>query len=238
MTTLHVFAGGANDGASPRAALLDTGGILYGTTAMGGNGNCSSGCGTVFAMDPASGSVTLLHAFQDDDQDGMQPVAALINVNGTLYGTTEAGGSGGVGTVFSVNVSKKTETILYSFLNNGADGNYPAAPLLDFKGALYGTTENGGSGSAYPCQNGCGTVFEIDPASGAETIVHSFDTTDGESPAAGLTNVGGTILAPRNLAAPTKAERFLISGKARPKPCWRHFASRRAAQSVMTRSRR
>jgi len=34
--------------------------------------------------------------------DGALPRAGLINVKGTLYGTTEVGGASGYGTVFSV----------------------------------------------------------------------------------------------------------------------------------------
>jgi uncharacterized repeat protein (TIGR03803 family) len=34
--------------------------------------------------------------------DGELPFADLVNVNGTLYGTTNGGGASGLGTVFSI----------------------------------------------------------------------------------------------------------------------------------------
>src|SRR5262245_35070259 len=61
------------------------------------------------------------------------------------------------------------ETILYTF--TGFDGEEPYSGLaIDAKGNLYGTTNEGGTGS---CPLGCGTVFEVTPA-GKEKVVHSF----------------------------------------------------------------
>ena len=48
------------------------------------------GCGTVFSVTP-SGQEKVLHAFAGAS-DGANPNAALIDVNGTLYGTTVHGG--------------------------------------------------------------------------------------------------------------------------------------------------
>ena len=51
-TVLYNFTGGA-DGANPWAGLVrDKQGNLYGTTAYGGNINCSGGCGVVFKVTP------------------------------------------------------------------------------------------------------------------------------------------------------------------------------------------
>jgi len=61
-----------------------------------------------------------------------------------LYGTTEFGGTYDNGTVFSVNPNTGAETVLHSF-GSGADGEYPIASLIDVKGTLYGTTEEGGT---------------------------------------------------------------------------------------------
>jgi uncharacterized repeat protein (TIGR03803 family) len=43
----------------------------------------------------------VLHSFGGSG-DGQGPYAGLINVKGTLYGTTRFGGANGVGTVFSL----------------------------------------------------------------------------------------------------------------------------------------
>jgi uncharacterized repeat protein (TIGR03803 family) len=158
-TVLHSFGGGSGDGAYPVAGLVNVNGTLYGTT-RGGGANCSAsgGCGTVFKITP-SGKETVVYGFKRDPKDGENPEAALIDVNGTLYGTTEEGGGNGVGTVFSITPSG-TETVLHSF--KGQDGYHPLAPLVSLSGTLYGTTEIGGSGSG--CEstaNGCGTVFDL-----------------------------------------------------------------------------
>jgi len=111
-------------------------------------------------------------------------------VGGTLYGTTTYGGSGtgcdlNCGTVFSVTTTG-SETVLHSF-QNGPDGSYPYAGLIDVKGTLYGTTSAGSGVTA-------GTVFSV-TTSGVETSVYNFTGTggDGESPYAGLLNVKGEL---------------------------------------------
>jgi uncharacterized repeat protein (TIGR03803 family) len=136
-SVLHSF-GGSGDGAYPSAGLLNVKGMLFGTTTGGGKTS-----GTVFAI-TTSGIETVRHSFGViGSGDGAYPWAPVINVNGMLYGTTEAGGqtnpSGTGGTVFSMTPSGK-EAVLYSF--SGApygDGASPYAGLLDVNGTLYGT---------------------------------------------------------------------------------------------------
>jgi uncharacterized repeat protein (TIGR03803 family) len=90
-TTLYSFTGTNGDGANPAAGvIMDSAGNLYGTTENGGQ--CVSGCGTVFKLDP-SGKETLLYSFTGMNGDGRDPVAGVIMDNaGNLYGTTEEGG--------------------------------------------------------------------------------------------------------------------------------------------------
>jgi uncharacterized repeat protein (TIGR03803 family) len=76
----------------------------------------------------------------------------------------------------------QTFTTLHSF--DSTDGSEPQASLVQATdGNLYGTTFDGGASSA--CTGGCGTVFKISP-SGALTTLHSFDSTDGKNPWAGV----------------------------------------------------
>jgi uncharacterized repeat protein (TIGR03803 family) len=138
---LHRFKGGV-DGAEPIADLLKVGNSLYGTTEYGGLGPCevgkSTGCGTVFVVTPSDTKAaveTVAYAFQGGS-DGAYPHAGLINVNGTFYGTTYAGGASGDGTVFSL-TSDGVETVLYSF-KGGSDGANPASGLIEVGGTLYG----------------------------------------------------------------------------------------------------
>ncbi|MGB6520103.1 MAG: choice-of-anchor tandem repeat GloVer-containing protein [Candidatus Cybelea sp.] len=196
---LYRFRGGA-DGHNPHG-LVNVNGTLYGTTTFGGGYECNDssgvGCGTVYSIS-TSGTEKALYAFKGSS-DGAFPRAGLIDVNGTLYGTTSEGGSGcnssgeeiGCGTVFSITASGQ-ETVLYRFAGF-PDGIYPAASLIDVNGTLYGTTIEGGSG-CYSSHglSGCGTVFAV-TTSGRETVLHRFGSGDGVNPVGGLIDVNGTL---------------------------------------------
>jgi uncharacterized repeat protein (TIGR03803 family) len=169
-------------GRYPASRLIYANGLLYGTTQNDG-GHTGRGDGTVFSVDPATGTRSILHVFAG--ADGAYPGPAVIDLNGVLYGTTGAGGSTGYGTVFSINPNSGAETTLYSFQNNGIDGQY-ANGLVALRGVLYGTTEEGG-------KTGHGVVFAVDPKTGAETVLHTFGGADGSLPKAGLTAIHGIL---------------------------------------------
>lgn len=181
---VHSFRGG-DDGEHPFASLIDVDGTLYGTTRDGGTNRQ----GTVFSISTA-GAEHVLHSFDfsgGSGSDGSEPYAGLIDVKGTLYGTTIGGGAYGHGTVFSISPTG-TEHVLYSFGGSASDGTEPLASLIDVKGTLYGTTEYGGAHAG-----GYGTVFSV-TTSGAEKVLHSFASgSDGASPVAGLINVKDTL---------------------------------------------
>jgi len=95
--------------------------------------------------------------FSFDGTDGAYPLAAFVQAtNRYLYGTTEAGGTSDLGTVFRITPGGKLTT-LHSF--SGADGEYPYANRLiqASNGDSYGTTFSGGA-------NGNGTVFKMTPS--------------------------------------------------------------------------
>jgi uncharacterized repeat protein (TIGR03803 family) len=195
---LNSFAGGS-DGANPQATLINVNGVLYGTTAQGGRGCVFKlfrirGCGTIFSV-TTTGMETVLYRFRGsrgDGADGAVPLASLINVKGTLYGTTAHGGSycGGIppgcGTVFSITTAG-TEKVLHSF-GARSDGEQPLASLINVKGMLYGTTFTGTSR-----RTGNGTVYSV-TTTGTEKVLYSFTTfADGNSPEAGLVDLNGTL---------------------------------------------
>jgi len=154
---------------------IDRTGNLFGTALRGGAHNF----GTVFRVSPA-GKVTVLHNFAGGT-DGSFPAGGLtIDDQGFLYGTTQAGGGGNLGTVFRL-APDGTEVVLHAFAG-GSDGADPGdRPVLHASGNLYGTTPNGG------CDDGnCGVAFKIDTA-GQETILHTFAGVDGKRPSSPLT---------------------------------------------------
>jgi uncharacterized repeat protein (TIGR03803 family) len=182
---LYSFQGG-HDGSEPTASLLDVNGALYGTTKSGGGYSdyCPGGCGTVFSI-TTTGKERVLHIFGRGGSDGEYPEASLIDVGGTLYGTTEQGGKYGGGTVFSISTTGK-EHVLYSF-NGKPNGLEPDTSLVDVNGTLYGTTSLGGNDNVH------GTIFRI-TTTGTEHVLYSFrDSHDGSDPEAGLLDVNGTL---------------------------------------------
>ena len=58
-----------------------------------------------------------------------------------LYGTTVLGGSSDQGTIFSLDLSAKTETVLYSFATTEG---YPSSGVTAIGGTLYGETYGNG----------------------------------------------------------------------------------------------
>ena len=192
LTTLHSFTG-EPDGDGPVGALIDGGGTLYGTTFTGG----THGAGTGFTIDPTTGAETVLHSFTGGGA-GLYPEAALLNVSGRLYGTAAKGGTYDAGTVFAVNPATGAVKLVYSFAG-GSDGQDPDAALIMVGGMLYGTTSGGGGATACDGE-GCGTVFSVNPITGAETVLHAFTgKPDGASPQAALLDVGGTLYGTSNI---------------------------------------
>jgi|SRR5580658_1317885 uncharacterized repeat protein (TIGR03803 family) len=151
---LYDFRGGPKGGTPVGGLALDGKGNLYGTASAGGSANQNAGNGVIFMLNIKSQQYTVVHTFTG--ADGSQPLAALVSDGqGNFYGTTNAGGAKGYGTVFELN-SAGTLTTLYSF-TNGTDGAYPYAGVtLDSSGNIYGAATRGG-------QYGWGTLFEITP---------------------------------------------------------------------------
>ncbi|MGB8907629.1 MAG: choice-of-anchor tandem repeat GloVer-containing protein, partial [Candidatus Cybelea sp.] len=144
--------------------------------------------GTVFAV-TRSGKTIVLHRFGGGPGDGANPYAGLIDVGGTLYGTTTSGGAYDDGTVFEIAASG-AETVLHSFNASGVfgsirDGLNPRAGLVNVNGTLYGDTLRGGATDN-------GSIFSITP-SGTEALIYSFGPPAGAAPAADLLNVNGTL---------------------------------------------
>jgi uncharacterized repeat protein (TIGR03803 family) len=203
-TVLYNFQGGADGDEVVGRLIFDKNGNLYGTTALGGGGTCTYGCGTVFELSPPAqkGGVwtkSIIYSFQGGTTDGSYPEAALVFDNlGNLYGTTFYGGGPncagyGCGTVFELSPPQQrgdawTETVLHTFIGpTSADGYGPSCNLIfDAAGNLYGTTGFGGTYNN-------GAVFEMSPPAvkgdpWTESVIYSFiGPPDGASPDAGLT---------------------------------------------------
>jgi len=160
------------DGAVPNGGFILSGNTLYGTAQAGG----SSGCGTLFAVNPDGTGFTNLHTFsattgsaggEGINSDGVNPVGGLILSGSTLYGTAVQGGTAGYGTVFALNTDGTGFRTLHSF-TDGSDGGYPWDALILSGNTLYGTAAVGGSSS------GNGIVFAVNTNGTGFTILHAF----------------------------------------------------------------
>jgi len=171
-TTLYNFCAQTNcaDGADAFGLLQGNDGNFYGTTVDGGtNDNCSlfqAGCGTVFKLTPG-GTLTTLHNF--DGTDGEFLFGGLVQrTNGTLFGTTNAGGtgtacSGGCGTVFGLNVG--LGPFVETLLTSGKVGE---------RFRILGSNLIGATGVSF---NGTAAAFKVVSPSEIETTVPTGATT-------------------------------------------------------------
>ena len=156
------------DGVNPDGLAMGGGGMLYGSTALGGDttdANCNpSGCGVAFALTPPAspGGVwteTVLHTFTSNP-DGAFPNPLIVGPGGVLYGSTYSGGTFGYGTLFSLTPPTSPEgswtySQLYSF-TGGSDSGNPNGLTPGPDGILYGTTQGVVGGND-------GTVFAFRP---------------------------------------------------------------------------
>ncbi|MGO8793782.1 MAG: choice-of-anchor tandem repeat GloVer-containing protein [Candidatus Sulfotelmatobacter sp.] len=188
-TLLYSFCGGYGcgtappDGAAPIGRLVYSGGYYYGTTQQGSEYDGYYNSGTIFRISP-SGKYKIMHNFSGccGTGDGESPAAGLtLGSDGNLYGTTQAGGTSGNGTVFKMTPAG-TVTILYSFASDDPNGTEPVSALIQASdGNLYGTCYSGGA-------NERGTVFRIS-TSGAIKKLYDFTLAAGNvgyNPQAGL----------------------------------------------------
>ncbi len=175
-TVLYSFCSLSNctDGGGSFAGLIfDTAGNLYGTTVGGGTHDS----GVAFELTPGSQgwTETVLYNFCSlpGCKDGGSPMSGLTRDEaGNLYGAAYAAFE------LSPGDTGWTETVLHDFTGQHGDGEGAYAGLiLDAAGHLYGQTQHGGTSKN--CDGGCGTVYELQRASGGgwkEHILHDFDT--------------------------------------------------------------
>ena len=164
---------------TPLTALFEgADGTLYGTTF--GYYDSFLYPGQIFRISPAGLFTTLLTAYELE-------AGVIQGRDGRLYGTADgmifdaAPHTWTYGYVYRVEANN-TLTVLHRFI--GTDGANPVAELVEIDdGSLYGTTRGGGvyepgvgTSQAY------GTIFRVDPATGAFATRYRFSGPDGSTP--------------------------------------------------------
>src|SRR5262249_47577052 len=141
------------------------------------------GSGTAFAVSTDGSDFISLYNFAGDN-DGGHPIAGLVLSNNTLFGTAQAGGTFGNGTVFAINTDGTGFTNLYSFTSpstnssgvfTNSDGFHPRAGLLLSGGSFYGATEFGG-------RYGSGTIFQLQADGSGFTNLYNFPELPSSAP--------------------------------------------------------
>ncbi len=170
LDTAGKFSGiGIGDGSTPVGHLiLGTSGTITGAAETISSSNP---CGEVFRLE-ADGTVKVLHHFGGaGGVSGCGPETGLVDMGGTIYGTTADGGdltcaNGNVNCGVLFQISK---TGVYSVVHTftGLDGGQIEDELTKGNdGSVYGVSKVGGTG---PCEEnypfGCGVIFKYTPAS-------------------------------------------------------------------------
>jgi uncharacterized repeat protein (TIGR03803 family) len=87
-TVLYDFATPENGFAPSSGLILGMGGILYGTTGLGGTGSCYDGCGVAYKLAPRTHGAwkyTVLHKFEGAPSGGGLILDSKSNLYGTAY---------------------------------------------------------------------------------------------------------------------------------------------------------
>jgi uncharacterized repeat protein (TIGR03803 family) len=194
-TILHRFRG-TPDGSNPEGRLtFSSTGALFGTTLRGGSQNL----GTIYTMTPpASGQAnwqeSVIHDFGTVPNDAFSPNLGLFAAEEGFYGVDQ-GGAFNFGAFYLLTPNEDgswTQTVLYNFKGNG-DGADPGGELVrDTAGNFYGVTAQGGA-------NNLGAVYKLSPPavtgdSWIETVIFSFNGTNGTLPAGRLLLGAGGVL--------------------------------------------
>ena len=178
---VHRFGGKPNDGADPRDdAMTLVGGLLYGTTLVGGDRND----GTIFSIGTDGTNYSVMHNFHAPF--GAMPYSCLVDLSDILYGMTAAGGIGH-GTMYQINPDGTGYSRNFSFRTGG--GSDPRGALATDGAILYGMTRKGGA-------RGLGVIFSINPGGGGHTVLHDFrgGDRDGASTDHGSVTIAGSTM--------------------------------------------
>ncbi len=131
----------------------------------------------------------VIHSFQAIGDIGGAPYSPPIDVNGTLYGVTSTGSTGGCGAIYSHN-DLSEDVIAVGVFEQGVGCNpHGSLVYVESQGALYGMALNGGDFSK-------GTIFKYN-LEGALEVLYSFGNlsgliNDGAYPYGSLTYVEET----------------------------------------------
>ncbi len=140
---------------------LGSNGVLYGTTQLGG----TNGGGVIYSYNISTSTYASVYDFVQ--ASGRFPLGELTQAsNGLFYGTTTQGGTNDVGVVFTYDATTDTYTNRQN-LSSAVGSNPIGRMIIGSDGLLYGTTSQGGVGSA-------GTIYSINPTTNVFNVVYNL----------------------------------------------------------------
>jgi uncharacterized repeat protein (TIGR03803 family) len=181
-------------GSSPIGRLLQVGSYLYGTASVGG----TAGRGTIYRILMDGTGFEVVHEFTATsgtspygNADGASPLVGLTDGgNGYLYGVASAGGTNGVGTLFSINLTGLVFEVRHEF--DGPGGAAPSGALIvGSDSLLYGTTASGGTSSSGTTTT-LGTIYSIARDGTGFTKLYDFNGDEGSIPNGPLLQLDAT----------------------------------------------
>lgn len=205
VTAVHTFIcknpqdlGPCPEGGGGNALIQGSDGNFYGAAQRTGKALNGPAGGLIFSLTP-SGTFTTLYKFTAGKTktypNGSGPNRLIEGPDGKLYGDTGLGGSIGYGVLFRVDKTGKKYQVLQNYSINpaAANGSTPTSLAAGNDGNVYGTTYYGGSNSC-GYGNNCGTIFQVNVATGAYEVVVSFDfATSGMNPTNLVVGPDGTF---------------------------------------------
>src|SRR5581483_9107171 len=166
---MPLCSGCPRDGAVPTGTIAWDGTYIYGTTTFGPDGCFNLGvCGSIYAFNPATLSMTTIYEMDAATSVLRNPVAGVFYAHGHLYGTSTNGSGGSAnGMVYEYTNPQTTNNKApdyYVTLDPGIYGSWPQTLNEYSDGNLYGIPFNAP-----------GEVFQYNTAS--HTITACFATT-------------------------------------------------------------
>jgi len=121
-----------------------------------------------------------------NNTNGKTPYGNVIISGTKLYGMTSAGGSNGVGCIYSIGTNGSGYLDLHDFTLMTGETPHGTLLLSTTGDSLFGMTNQGGTGSD-------GVIFSITTTGSNYTVLHNFNGTAGKNPMGALILNGKTL---------------------------------------------
>jgi uncharacterized repeat protein (TIGR03803 family) len=181
--TRRVSLTSATQGANPASGLApnNVNAQLYGVCTTGG----ANGFGTIYSYNATTFGYTKRFDLTGA-ASGSVPFAELAASGNAVYGVTSAGGTNGLGTVFSWDVSTLAFTKHFDLTTSSGNTPY-GRMILASNGLFYGLTSKGGTSDK-------GVLYSFNPVGNVYTVRYNLNSGNASTPYAGLLEDGAGTL--------------------------------------------